>query len=52
VVKIVTQPEMEERMRQQGFSADARAPDRFAAFLNEEIARWAHVIKAADIQPS
>ncbi|MGK6305980.1 Bug family tripartite tricarboxylate transporter substrate binding protein [Variovorax sp. DT-64] len=52
VVKIVTQPEMEERMRQQGFNADARTPDRFAAFLDEEIARWAHVIKSADIQPS
>jgi hypothetical protein len=31
---------------------DARGPDRFAPFLTEEISRWAHVIKAADIQPS
>ncbi|KAB7590933.1 hypothetical protein ET532_014850, partial [Verminephrobacter sp. Larva24] len=43
VVEIVHQPEMQERMRQQGFNADARPPERFAVFLNEEIARWAQV---------
>jgi tripartite-type tricarboxylate transporter receptor subunit TctC len=50
-VKIVSAADMEERMRQQGFAIDARGPDKFAAFLNDEIARWAHVIRAADIQP-
>ncbi|WP_407830759.1 Bug family tripartite tricarboxylate transporter substrate binding protein [Verminephrobacter eiseniae] len=52
VVEIVHQPEMQERMRQQGFNADARPPERFAVFLNEEIARWAQVIEGANIQPS
>ncbi|WPH19252.1 Bug family tripartite tricarboxylate transporter substrate binding protein [Variovorax paradoxus] len=51
VVKILAQPGLDERMRQQGFVIDARGPDRFAAFLADEIARWAHVIKAAAIQP-
>ena len=51
VVKILAQSGLDERMRQQGFVIDARGPDRFGAFLTEEIARWAHVIKAAAIQP-
>jgi tripartite-type tricarboxylate transporter receptor subunit TctC len=50
VVKIMTAPDVEERARQQGFRVDARGPDRFAAFLNDEIARWARVIKSADIR--
>lgn len=52
VVRILAQPGLDERMRQQGFVIDARGPERFAPFLAEEIARWAQVIKAADIQPS
>lgn len=52
VLKILGQPGLDERMRQQGFVIDARGPDRFAPFLAEEIARWAQVIRAADIQPS
>src|SRR6218665_606374 len=52
VVEIVHQAEMQERMRQQGFHTDARKPERFAVFLNEDIARWAQVIEGANIQPS
>jgi tripartite-type tricarboxylate transporter receptor subunit TctC len=52
VVKILGQPGLDERMRQQGFVVDARGPERFAPFLADEIARWAQVIKAAAIQPS
>lgn len=51
VVKIMATPEMEERARAQGFRIDARGPVGFAAFLNEEVARWARVIRAADIRP-
>lgn len=50
VLKIMATPELEERARNQGFRVDARGPERFAAFLNEEIARWARVIKTADIR--
>jgi len=49
VVKILATPEVEERARAQGFRIDARGPDRFAPFLDAEIARWAKVIKAANI---
>jgi len=49
VLKIMAAPEIEERARSQGFRVDARGPDRFAPFLAEEVARWAAVIKAANI---
>ena len=42
-------PEIQERARAQGFRVDARGPDAFAAFLAGEVARWAAVIKAANI---
>jgi tripartite-type tricarboxylate transporter receptor subunit TctC len=50
IVKIMNTPDVAERVRQLGFSVDARGPDRFATFLNEEITRWAQVIKTAGIQ--
>ena len=49
VVKIMNTPEIRERARAQGFRVDARGPDAFAAFLAGEVARWAAVIKAANI---
>jgi len=50
VVRIMATPDVEERARTQGFRIDARPADRFGSFLNEEIVRWARVIKAADIR--
>jgi tripartite-type tricarboxylate transporter receptor subunit TctC len=50
VVKIMGAPDVEERARAQGFRVDARGPERFAPFLGDEVARWAKVIKAADIR--
>jgi tripartite-type tricarboxylate transporter receptor subunit TctC len=49
VLKIMAAPDIEERARSQGFRVDARGPERFAPFLAEEVARWAAVIKAANI---
>lgn len=50
LVKIMALPEIDERARQQGFRVDARGPERFAAFLGDEVGRWARVIRAADIR--
>lgn len=49
VVKIMLSPDVAERARTQGFTVDARAADKFAPFLNDEIQRWAKIIKAANI---
>lgn len=51
VVRVMALPEMDERARGQGFRIDARPADKFQPFLNEEIGRWAQVIKAAGIRP-
>lgn len=51
VVRIMGAPELEERARTQGFRVDARGPEKFAPFLNEEIARWGRVIRTAGIKP-
>ena len=49
VLKIMQSPDVAERARTQGFTVDARAADRFGAFLNDEIGRWGRLIKAANI---
>lgn len=49
-VRIVSSPQVEERARAQGFRVDARTPERFGAFLDAEVQRWARVIKTADIR--
>jgi tripartite-type tricarboxylate transporter receptor subunit TctC len=51
VVRIMQTPELEERARTQGFRIDARGPEAFAAFLHDEVARWAKVIQSANIKP-
>lgn len=48
--RIMALPDVADRARQQGFRVDARPPEAFAAFLDAEVARWAQVIKAADIR--
>jgi tripartite-type tricarboxylate transporter receptor subunit TctC len=49
VLRIMAAPEIEERARTQGFRVDARGPQAFGRFLNEEIERWARIIAAAKI---
>ena len=49
IVKIMLNPELEERARTQGFRVDARPAAKFAAFLDEEVQRWGKIIKAANI---
>jgi len=49
VVQIMAAPEIEERARTQGFRVDARGPQAFATYLQNEIERWGRVIAAAKI---
>jgi tripartite-type tricarboxylate transporter receptor subunit TctC len=49
IVKILGGADIEEKARTQGFRVDARAADKFAPFLDEEIQRWGRIIKAARI---
>jgi tripartite-type tricarboxylate transporter receptor subunit TctC len=43
--------EVRERFEVQGIEAGGSTPEQFGAFLKAEIARWAKVVKQADIKP-
>jgi tripartite-type tricarboxylate transporter receptor subunit TctC len=47
---IVETPEMKERLKGQGLEADSMKPDELAAHFKAETAKWAKVIKDAQIQ--
>jgi tripartite-type tricarboxylate transporter receptor subunit TctC len=49
LLKIMAGADIEDKARSQGFRVDARGPQAFAKFLNDEIERWARVITAAKI---
>jgi tripartite-type tricarboxylate transporter receptor subunit TctC len=50
LVKMLKQPDMKEKIMQQGGFAIGDTPEEFAAFLRNEIEKWAKVAKAAKIR--
>jgi len=44
-------PDVRERFAGDGFEPAGQGPAEFAKFLREEIAKWARVVKTADIKP-
>ena len=50
IVKILTSPEVRERFGKSGIDVVAGTSEQFGAFLNAEVARWAKVIREADIK--
>ena len=50
VVKVMKSPELAERLKAEGSDPVGSSPDRYAAFLREEIAKWGKVIKVAGIK--
>ena len=51
VYKIMHAPEFKKRMLQQGIDqSDADTPEKHAAFLKSELARWGKVIQDADVR--
>jgi tripartite-type tricarboxylate transporter receptor subunit TctC len=51
IVAIMRVPDVREKMLAQGFEPVGDAPEEFAQFIREEIARWAQVVKSAGIKP-
>ena len=51
VVRIVGSPELRERLKAEGSDPVGSSPEQFAAFLRNEIAKWAKVIKFANVKP-
>jgi tripartite-type tricarboxylate transporter receptor subunit TctC len=48
--KIAMEPEMKTKLAQLGLDTAADAPDAFAAIIKADIAKWAKVIKDANIK--
>ena len=51
VIKIVNSPELKERLKADGSDPVGNSPEQYAAFLRNEIAKWAKVIKFANMKP-
>ena len=51
VVAALRHPETAERLAGIGFTVVANAPEEYAAFQREEIARWRQVVQTAGIRP-
>lgn len=49
IVKVMSLPDIQERMAELGFEAVANTPDEFGARIKAEIPRWAKVIRDANI---
>jgi tripartite-type tricarboxylate transporter receptor subunit TctC len=47
VTKILSAPEMRERLAAQGAEAAPTTPDEFAAFIRTELAKYARIVKAS-----
>ena len=52
VLAIMAAADVDQKARTQGFRVDARGPQAFAAFLKEEIDRWALIIRTAGVSAS
>ena len=50
ILKALQTPQMQERLAADGAEPLPSTPEEFSAFIKEEIARWAPVIKAAGIR--
>jgi tripartite-type tricarboxylate transporter receptor subunit TctC len=45
--KFLQEPDVKEIWASQGAAAGGQPPDQFAAFIRQEIAKWAKVVKAS-----
>ena len=52
IVRIVTAPDMREKLHEQGAEAVGDTPAAFAAYFRKQMVKWAKVIKDAGIEPS
>jgi tripartite-type tricarboxylate transporter receptor subunit TctC len=48
--RILATPEMRDKLGNQGADVRTNSPDEFAAFIRAEKARWAKVVKDADVK--
>lgn len=47
VVRVLNEPDVEQKMAANGMQIVASSPSQFAAFIREEVAKWARVVKVS-----
>jgi tripartite-type tricarboxylate transporter receptor subunit TctC len=50
VLKVISSPELRERLKAEGSDPVGNSPEQFATYLRDEIAKWAKVIKFAGVK--
>ena len=50
IIKIFNSPEMRENLSKQGAEVRTNTPDEFSTFIRDEKARWAKVVKEANVK--
>jgi len=50
VVKVLNEPEMKQRLADQGAEVVANTPEEFAVFIREDTAKWAQIVKTSGIK--
>jgi len=50
IAKGVRRPEVRERFQQLGIDAVGNTPAEYTAFLKDEVAKWAKVIREANVK--
>ena len=51
VAGALKQPDMVQKVREQGFEVVASAPDEAQAFITKEVERWGKVVREANVKP-
>jgi tripartite-type tricarboxylate transporter receptor subunit TctC len=50
IARIVGTPEMRDNLARQGAEVRTNSPDEFASFIRSEMARWAKIVKDANVK--
>ena len=50
LVRILKQPDVQERFKGEGGDIVANTPDEFAAFIRKDVPKWSKVVKDAGVK--
>lgn len=51
IATVLRSPEIQEKLTTIGADAGGQSPASFAKLINDEVPKWAEVVKAANVQP-
>jgi tripartite-type tricarboxylate transporter receptor subunit TctC len=52
IAHATTLPDVKETLARQGAIPASSTPQEFSAFMKSELAKWARVVKAANVRPN